>query len=464
MRVGQIRVLGWGVMLAVAAVIMLKSGGARPMRSTASPRRPAAATARNSPPRLFQTDGHAGIKPIPLAENAAATSKKVRDSELRTAHVIREPGAPATTEPELTLAAPYQLKDRREQNVPPRQIPLDLLLNEPRREEAPVGPRVSQEVPSEPASGSPPPAPLPIMSSDNPAMQPVNEAAREHVLRGFSLGDKAAIYAARTEFIQALRTIAQALDAQAGLPPKDPQSCSLALVRGLQALNEADDFAPAGSRLDGTLDLAAIIAAHRTPACKGHKPASQLAAMQAYFDFAQVELQRAAAANSIASQALTGLGKSYTVTTEKNHGRLASAKAMVFHQAAVSADPHNHLAANELGVLLAKHGLWEPAKEAFLQSLRVHSDASAWQNLTAIHLKLGEHDLAQLADHERRLLLNLPSSGTTSTVGGAPTVQWVDPRAFAGPPEDVLPAPQPAAQDPASAAQKPGSKSWLRWK
>jgi tetratricopeptide (TPR) repeat protein len=372
------------------------------------------------------------------------------------------------TEPELTSATPYQLKSKPGAVATPPGIPLDVLLKTPPREDAQVAPPVAGDLGSERSGHGSPPAPFPIASSANPAMQPVNAAAQKHVVRGFALGDKGAVYAARTEFIQALRTIAQALDAQAGLAPKDAQSCSFALVRGLQALTEADDFAPAGSRLDGDLDLDAIIGGHRTPACKGHRPASQLAAVQSYLDFARSEFERAAAGNVIASQALTGLGKSYTASTEKNASRLTPAKAMVFHQAAVAADPGNHLAANELGVLLAKHGQWEPAKQAFLQSLRVQSDASTWQNLAAVHMELGERELAQLAEQERQILLGKAASENIPSVDGTPTVRWVEPQAFAGPPEDALSLPnatlQPTPKPPASSAIRSDPKSWLKLK
>lgn len=467
MRVGQIRTLAWAIAFVAAAIVFLTSSN-RNQHVASLPRTEPAATIASSPPALFSSDGAAQVLPVPPNENTPKTRAAVKDPQLRTAHVIREP-MPRMTEPELTAATPYQLELRLN---PPRQssrLPLDVLLREPAREDAPVGPRVSKNMSSEPTPKGPPPSPLPIMAGANPAMRPVNTAARQHVVRGFSLGDKAAVYAARTEFIQALRTIAQAVDAQAGLSPQDPQSCSLALVRGLQALTEADDFAPSGSRLDGNLDLSAIIAAHRTPACKGQKPTSQLAALQVYFDFARDELQRAAATSPVASQALAGLGKSYTVTTEKNQSRLAPAKAMVFHQAAVAADSRNHLAANELGVLLAKHGQWEPAKQFFLQSLRTQADASTWQNLAAVHLQLGERDLAQLAEQERQLLLGKPASDATPSADGKPTVQWVDPKAFAGPPEDALSAPKStpvaAGQKPSgSAAQKSDPKTWLKFK
>jgi tetratricopeptide (TPR) repeat protein len=394
------------------------------------------------------------LQPIP----PAPTGETVDPQFVRT-NIIREPSI-GDADPEWNRVPKAQVKLRAKQST---TLPLARPANEPHREEAVVEPRVAKEVTiDEPQPRGP--SPLPIVTSANPAMKPVHAAARQHVIRGFSLGDKSAVYAARTEFIQALRTIAQAVDAQAGLAPHDAQSCSMALVRGLEALVEADDFAPGGSQLDGNLDLSAIIAAHRTPACKRQMPASQLAATQSYFDYARDELQRAAASSPVASQALTGLGKTYTLATEKNQGRLAYAKAMVFHQAAVSADPRNHLAANELGVLLAKHGQWEPAKQAFLQSLRVQADAATWQNLAAVHRQLGERDLAELAEHERELLLGKPESAASATIDGKPTVQWVDPKAFAGSPDTGLPVSRVDEQVTPSAARSSEPKSWLRWK
>lgn len=463
MRVGQIRILAWAFALVSASLLFLCSR-AREGQTSHRSIRPPAATTESSPPALLPSDAStAAAIPLPQAAYSAESHTTAGDPQLRIAHIAPEPMTPSS-EPELTSAKPYGL----DQHAPPHksapELPLDVLLKEPPREHAPVEPRVSKDPSSDLALTPPRPSPLPILATSNPAMQPVNAVARQHVVRGFSLGDKAAVYAARTEFIQALRTIAQAVDAQAGLAPQDPQSCSMALVRGLQALSEADDFAPAGSRLDGNLDLSAMIQAHRTPACKHDPPASQLAALQAYLDYARGELQRAAVASPTASQALTGLGKSYTVATEKNQGRLAPAKAMVFHQAAVATDARNHLSANELGVLLAKHGQWEPAKQSFLHSLRVRADAAAWQNLAAVHRQLGELELARLADREFEMLSDKSSDGDAPSIDGRPTVQWVDAKAFAGPPEDRLPAAQADRKEARSTAKSSEPKSWLKLK
>lgn len=456
MRVCQIRILAWALALVIAALLFFCSRR-QDTNSPALGERPPATTAC-SPLALLPSGAPATLLPITDDKPAA---KLKSEAPLRVAHVIREPMV-CTSEPELTLTKPYRLEG--EASPPPNMpaLPLDALFKEPPRERAAVGPRVAKDLSTGVAPTSSQPSPLPIMATANPAMQPVHAAARQHVVRGFSLGDKAAVYAARTEFIQALRTIAQAVDAQAGLPPQDPQSCSSALARGLRTLTEVDDFAPSGSRLDANLDLSAIIQAHRTVACKQHQPASQLAALQAYLDYARGELQRAAAASPVASQALTGLGKSYTVATEQNQGRLAAAKAMVFHQAAVTTDARNHLSANELGVLLAQHGQWEPAKQSFLQSLRVEPDAATWQNLSAVHRQLGENELAKLAEQECELIRDRSPNESLPSLDGKPTVQWVDPKAFAGPPEDGLPAPRGDQQRAASALKRSDPKSWFK--
>jgi tetratricopeptide (TPR) repeat protein len=440
MSIARIRIVVWATALACLMLLAVM----RSPRDSAKPSQ-AKAPAHGEPQLVLlpMESQAAPLRPVPeiveTRPSIAAVTETHRDPKLRAANVIREPEShgQAAERPSWSLDQDVVVREPTRPISPPLTPPLTNAIPEPTRVEAEIAPRAADHPSLPMETESPPPAPLAIVSRNNPAMQPVNQAAGVHVQRGFSLGERAAIYAARNEFIQALRTITQAVDAQAGLGPKDPQSCSQALVRGLNALTEADDFAPEGSQLDGDLDLAAIIAAHRTPACKKQPPTTQLAALQAYFDFARNELQRASAGSPVASQALTGLGKTYTLNTEKNPQRLALAKAMVYHQAAVAADPENHLAANELGVLLAKHGAFEAAKRSLLQSLRTQSDAAGWQNLAAIHTQLGEHDLAALAVQERSLLLRDSKPDIVSAVDGSPTVQWVEPKAFAGPPEEA---------------------------
>jgi len=287
MRVAQLRIIAWGfALLCVAWLLSRGAGRTEPVVRAGS--------AADATPGLFHLDGATEMVPlIPIEETQSVQRASVRalverDPNQSSGNVIQEPGASRGAAPHDSA---YKLGQNDGRAAEP--LPLELMLNAPQREAASVQPRVADEMRSEPHLVSPPARPRIVHSTSDPAMRPVNALAQQHVFRGFSLGDKAAIFAARIEFIQALRTIAQALDAQAQLPPKDPQSSSQALARGLRALSEADDFVPSGSQLDGDLDLATIIAAHRTPAAKKHPPTSQLAALQTYFDFARDELQRA---------------------------------------------------------------------------------------------------------------------------------------------------------------------------
>lgn len=497
MSMGRVRIIAWLMTLGALALVAIRSGSSRPSAPEVSPQAQVPTSAE--PPQLFRLAGP--LEPVPAMRNPSeprsaqnvnhstapqsrpttspssltthsfrAHSFKPRDANSLSASVIREPGAAS---PKIASAIREPKKYALGPAATPRDratptLPMDLLLKGPLREEAPLAPRAAKQVPAVQEINAAPPATLPIFSTDNPAMQPVHDRAREHVLRGFSLGERNALYAARTEFIQALRTVAQAVDAQAGLGPQDPQACSQSLARGLNALVEAEDFAPLGGRMDGDLDLKTLIEAHRTPAGKKTQPKTQLAALQMYFDYAREQLSRAAAASPVASQALTGLGKTYTA--DRAGSPIANAKAMVFHQAAVATDPNNHLASNELGVLLARHGQWDQAKQSLLASLRSRPDAAAWQNLAAVHARLGETELARLALDERQKLVGGELPNIAPAVDGKPTVQWVDPKAFAGPPEEGLASPakttsQPTAK-PAQAvtAQNSDGWSWIPWK
>jgi len=103
-------------------------------------------------------------------------------------------------------------------------------------------------------------------------------------------------------------------------------------------------------------------------------------------------------------------------------------QAIVFHQAALATDGGNWLAANELGVLLARYGQLADARRLLLHSVSVHPHVEGWHNLAIVHGRLGETDLAQRAEHERQLLARL---GGKSSAESSEMVRWVDPQTFA---------------------------------
>ncbi len=236
--------------------------------------------------------------------------------------------------------------------------------------------------------------------------------------------------------IKALRVATQATDTEQGVATH-----SEALARGMRALEEAEDFAPRGSRLEADLDLEQLVTAHRTPVLKGESldQLTPLAALQKYFTYAQRQLTEACSAVPATSEALFGLGRIYTVLDEASSTsqELNIPKAMAMQQAALLVCPENHQAANELGVLLARYGQLEDARRVLLHCLSIHPEPEAWHNLSVVHQRLGEKDLAHRARNEWELAV-AQRQGQPQYTDLSP-VRWVDAQEFSS----ARPAPGP---------------------
>jgi tetratricopeptide (TPR) repeat protein len=155
------------------------------------------------------------------------------------------------------------------------------------------------------------------------------------------------------------------------------------------------------------LNMASVLAGHRTPVLKEVDPSTltPLVALQRYYTFAQERLAFAAGQEGPGSAALYGLGKLTTVMAENSpdERRLHAPKAMALYQAALVVDSHNHRAASELGVLLASFGQLEAAKRVLVHSAELAPRAETWHNLSVVHERLGEQDLAKRARYELQL-------------------------------------------------------------
>lgn len=299
-------------------------------------------------------------------------------------------------------------------------------------------------------------------------MQSVLEQAEQRLREGFRLADRQAIFLARGEFIAALELICQANDLR-----HNTQFYSQALVAGLAALEESRDFARA--RPTGKpLDVVRIAGGHRTKILSAEEcvTISPLAAAKRYYAYSQEQLAGATAGEPRSSIALYGLARLAMAAGEAAPAERMehNARAMVLHQAALMADRNNFRAANELGVLLARHGDYASARTLLLHSVRLSPHPSTYRNLVVVHTKLGEKDLAQQATQHG---LALERAGVRRN---GPAIAWVDPVTFAGtaPPTTATAMPPVAqAQQPAAtkAAEKPpvetagkGFSDWLPWK
>ena len=88
-----------------------------------------------------------------------------------------------------------------------------------------------------------------------------------------------------------------------------------------------------------------------------------LEALQCYFTCGQQQLGIAVGSELAGSMTLHALGKLHARLAGETKVviRAAEPKAIVFYQAALLADPWNHMAANDLGVFLARSGRYEDA-------------------------------------------------------------------------------------------------------
>ena len=245
---------------------------------------------------------------------------------------------------------------------------------------------------------------------------------------GIALARRGARLSARTEFVQALRVLAEAMDEARGCTAHRD-----ALARGITAVEESGDFLDNGARLEGNRSLAEIVAGHRTPILHGVDGVTAAVAYERYLEFAQEQLSAAVRNEPVGSMALYGLGRSTAADTKQGD---VSGAAMACYSAALSVDRRNFLAANELGVLLARGGRYQAARGYLVASWNEGRNASTLKNLVAVHRKLGETRLAQQAE---RLLASMDSSHRTASVQ-RPAIRWTDAASFAATSQPAPPA------------------------
>jgi len=280
----------------------------------------------------------------------------------------------------------------------------------------------------------------------------------QQVEYGKTLARRGAIYAARDEFVGAVRLISETLDQQTG-----GRRFSNALVEGFMALDEAEDFVSRDNQSHVILDVKRIAAYHRTDVLKrGANDLTPQQAMQQYYAHAERRLVDACGGHACASAAFHSLGKSFALRNniDGKSNALAVPKSMVMYRIATSVDPVNSQSRNELAVLLARNGQLENAKQHLLTSLRINQTPAAWHNLAMIHNSLGEGGLAEQAlDQFRLAQLEQGSSPSSSPV------RWVSAEqlnALALPREQEIEAATRTAQRDQMQEGSTGKKTWLR--
>jgi tetratricopeptide (TPR) repeat protein len=293
-------------------------------------------------------------------------------------------------------------------------------------------------------------------SIPTPEMIAISQRAEQTARRGFDLAERGALYTARARFIESLRTVAQAMDAQ-----RNTNAHTKALAAGLRALEEVDDFVPRGTGLETDLNLKLIVDAHHTPVLKD-RPLDGVTSMEAqrlYLTYAQEQLSAAAGDQAVASLALYGLGKVCAAPAEMHgpHEQIAECKAVVFYQAAMMVEPLNSLSANELGVLLARFGHLDEARMVLEQSVMVSNAPTSWRNLAVVYQRLGDAPRADQARYAAEAAVAQFQQAGCTSAGLRYPITWLDPETFGrtnsmigdtksvvGPQQSPTPAPQTA--------------------
>jgi tetratricopeptide (TPR) repeat protein len=278
------------------------------------------------------------------------------------------------------------------------------------------------------------------------------------VQRGYDLAQRGAFFAARTEFIQVLRRIAQAKDAVAG-----NDEHSRALAAGLRAMDEADDFVPAGAQLEAELDVRKAASSHRTPVVRDRKETvAPQDAVALYHSYAQEQLSKATLDERAGSMALYGLGRVYSQLAERRDSDVQCVRsAMTMYCAALDACPDNNLAANELGVLLCRSGHPAEAVTNFTRAIDVAPSATTYHNLAVAQQKMGL-DAQSVANEQesQRLAAMDRAAGAISKRAG---INWVTPEELARCSQPAMFSSSTAASEPVTAS-RPAAPAGTPWR
>jgi tetratricopeptide (TPR) repeat protein len=261
-------------------------------------------------------------------------------------------------------------------------------------------------------------------------MEQVARQADRQTCHGLELAGRGAHFAARSEFFAALRLIAEGLDTE-----RKTNVHGRALAAALAAMKEAEDFLPGAPRLESDPDLAGVIAGHSTPVLKSVADgATPMTALRCYLTFAQEQFAAAAGREVAGSMVLRALGKLHEALAGKKAASepAAESKAMVFYQAALLVYPGNYMAANDLGVLLARSGNSAEARAILEYSLSLSPQPATCRNLAVVYRQLGQPSLAEQAGRRAAALEQVELARRKTMFETAnQTIRWVDPQKFA---------------------------------
>ena len=220
----------------------------------------------------------------------------------------------------------------------------------------------------------------------SPLPAAISKRAYDLIVRGNGLAQRSAFFSAQEDFMEALRVVARGNDA---MTENDREEHLIAVNQAFLALEEAEDFVTK-TTISGQR-LYRLIETHQTPALKG-VPATELStplALDAYHRFAHKRLIQAAGREPIAAEAMVRLGKlKAELAKGATKNSLSSAKALLYYDVALAIQPGHAVAANELGVAMAKLGKIREAQQ-ILASANGRRSQELDYNLAVVNRALG---------------------------------------------------------------------------
>ena len=251
---------------------------------------------------------------------------------------------------------------------------------------------------------------------------PIAERGRRLLQQANSMANRGALYAARREFVRIMRTITQSLDSQLG-----QQYHTRALIAGVRALEEADDFALATrNNIEDDVHLESFVKGHKTPVLKGKDldRMTPLIAIQQYYEFAKEQLTIAGGRFPLSSEVLYSIGRAESFIGQQQGKESGAPKSLAFFYAALATNPANARASNELGVMLAQRGRLVEAASVIHHGVQMGGSPTTVNNLAKIYEQLGDPRAAEMRTHAQRLAASPQGTAYQS-------VSWVTPAQFA---------------------------------
>lgn len=272
-----------------------------------------------------------------------------------------------------------------------------------------------------------------------------NQAAVEF-RKGVELATRGSLFAARNQFLKSLTQLAQAADAQSGQRTHEP-----AWNAAQRAIEEMEDFASRRGAASVQTDLTLLVRSHQTKAIALDE-AGQLASTEAfvrYMQFAKQRLHDAFGGSPAAASALHAVGRVYDSLADQPSLVAAHDKARLFYESALNVDPSQAAAANDLGVLLARHGRLNEAQSLLTHSLGRYPTSAGYHNLAVVQERLGQPQLAAQARQAAQARSGAAGALADPALAPWQNVRWLETQRFAQT-SQVASDPRPAATSAAA--------------